>query len=97
MEQYLRLFTSYQQDDWVRWLALAEFVANNAISETIKCSPFFAVTGMDPRMTFEMMDDEPKDSQVLEADQVQKAMEQIHEHLRVEMRRSQDIMEEGAN
>jgi hypothetical protein len=97
MEQYLRVFTSYQQDDWVRWLALAEFVANNAISETIKCSPFFAVTGMDPRITFEMMDDEPKDSPVLDADQVQKAMEQIHEHLRVEMRRSQDIMEEGAN
>jgi hypothetical protein len=97
VEQYLRVITSYQQDDWVRWLALAEFAANNAISEMIKCSPFFAVTGMDPRMTFEMMDDEPKDLRVLDADQVNNAMKQIYEYLRVEMRRSQDIMEEGAN
>jgi hypothetical protein len=76
---------------------LAEFAANNAISEMIKCSPFFAVTGMDPWMTFEMMDDEPKDLRILDADQVKKAMKQIYEYLRVEMRRSQDIMEEGAN
>jgi hypothetical protein len=40
---------------------------------------------MDPQMTFEKTDDEPRDLQVLDADQIQKVMEQIHEHLRVEM------------
>jgi hypothetical protein len=76
---------------------LAEFPANNATSEVTKCSPFFAVNGMDPRMTFEEVYHEPKDLREVDADQVQKTINQIHEHLRVEMRRSQDIMEEGAN
>jgi len=97
MEQYLRIFTSYQQDDWVQWLPLAEFAANNGTSETTKCSAFFAVTGTDPRMTFVEAAGELEDSRAVDADQVQATMRQIHEHLRVEMRRSQDIMEEGAN
>jgi hypothetical protein len=97
MEQYLRVFPSYQQDDCVPWLALAEFASNNATSEATKCSPFLAVMGMDPRMTFEGIENEPRDLRMVDADQVQKVMEQIHEHLRLEMRRSQDIMEKGAN
>jgi len=48
MEQYLRIFTSQQQDDWVQWLPLAEFAANNGTSEATKCSAFFAVTGKTP-------------------------------------------------
>jgi hypothetical protein len=97
MEQYLRIFTSHQQDDWVQWLPLAECAANNGSSETTKCSAFFAVTGTDPRMTFEEATKQSGDSRVIDADQVQTAMQQIHEHLRVEMRRSQDIMEKEAN
>jgi len=97
MEQYLRIYTSHQQDDWVQWLPLAEFAANNATSEATKCSAFFAVSGTDPRMTFEEAVSEPIDSRMVDADSVQAAMQQVHEHLRVEMRRSQDIMEEGAN
>jgi hypothetical protein len=97
MEQYLRIFKSHQQDDWAQWLPLAEFAANNGTSETTKCSTFFAVTGVDPRMSFEEMAEESRDSRVTDADQVQSTMHQIHEHLRVEMRRSQSIMEEGAN
>jgi transposase InsO family protein len=97
MEQYLRIYTSHQQDDWVQWLPLAEFAANNAMSEATKCSAFFAVSGTDPRMTFEEAASEPADSRMVDADSVQTAMQQVHEHIRVEMRRSQDIMEEGAN
>jgi transposase InsO family protein len=97
IEQYLPIFTSYKQDDWVQWLTLAEFAANNVTSETTKCSAFFAVTGTDPRMTFEEATEGPEDSRAVDADRVQATMDQIHEHLRVEMRRSQDIMEDGAN
>jgi transposase InsO family protein len=33
MEQCLRVFVNHQQDDWVQWLPLAEFAANNRVSE----------------------------------------------------------------
>jgi hypothetical protein len=97
MEQYLRIITSHQQDDWIRWRPLAEFAAINGTSETTKCSAFFAITRVDPRLTFEEAAEEPGDLRIVDADQVQTTIHQIHEHLRVEMRRSQEIMEEGAN
>ena len=97
MEQYLRIFVNHQQDDWVQWLPLAEFAANNGVSESTKCTPFFAIQGMDPRMSFVGEPTQEWDQRRWEADQVQAAMQQIHEHLRVEMRRSQAVQEEGAN
>jgi len=48
-------------------------------------------------MTFEDAAGEPRDSRAVDADQVQAAMHQIHEHLRVEMWRSQASMEEAAD
>ena len=53
MEGYLRAYVNYQQDDWEKWLALAEFAANNTRSETLNCSPFFANYGFNPRLGFE--------------------------------------------
>jgi hypothetical protein len=52
MEKYLRVFVNHQQDDWVQWLPLAEFAANNMTSESTKCTPLFAVQGVDTRMSF---------------------------------------------
>jgi hypothetical protein len=96
-EQYLQIYTSHQQDDWVQWIPLAEFAANNTTSEATKCSACFAVSGTDPWMTFEETANESRDSRVVDANLVQETMRQVHEHLRVEMRWSQDIMEEEAN
>ena len=53
VEQYLRAFMNYHQDDWVDWLPLAEFAANNAVSETTGVSPFFANYGFNPRLGVE--------------------------------------------
>jgi len=97
MEQYLRVFVNHQQDDWVQWLPLAEFAANNGVSETTKCTPFFAVQGTDPRMSFAGEPTNERDYRRLDAEQVQATMQHVHEHLRVEMRRSQAVQEEGAN
>jgi hypothetical protein len=41
---------NYHQDDWVDWLPLAEFAANNAVSETTGVSPFFANYGFNPQL-----------------------------------------------
>ena len=42
MEQYLQAYTNYQQDNWVTYLPIGEFAANNQFSETIKATPLIA-------------------------------------------------------
>src|SRR4030095_6313069 len=49
LEQYLRMYCNYQQDDWYSHLSLAEFAYNNSFQSTIKCSPFYANYGFHPR------------------------------------------------
>jgi hypothetical protein len=51
LEQYLRIFCNYQQDNWNRLLPLAEFAYNNAPSATTGISPFFANKGYHPNLT----------------------------------------------
>ena len=51
LEQYLRIFCGYQQDDWSELLPLAEFAYNNAQSASTKMSPFYANYGYHPRYT----------------------------------------------
>ena len=53
VEQYLRAFMNFHQDDWVDWLPLAEFAANNTVSETTNISPFFANYEFHPRLGVE--------------------------------------------
>ena len=48
MEQYLRFYINYLQDDWAERMPLAEFAANNQASETTGISPFFANYGFNP-------------------------------------------------
>jgi hypothetical protein len=48
LEQYLRIYINYQQDDWSEWLSLAEFAYNNQEHMATKCSPFFANYGRHP-------------------------------------------------
>jgi len=40
LEQYLRSYCSYQQDDWVSVLPFADHAYNTSISESTKASPF---------------------------------------------------------
>jgi hypothetical protein len=48
LEQYLRHFCNYQQDDWVELLPFAEYAHNTAVSEATKTSPFYANYGYQP-------------------------------------------------
>jgi len=50
VKQYLRLFTSYRQNDWVDWLPIAEFTHNNSITVTGH-SPFKVLYGYNPKFT----------------------------------------------
>jgi len=51
LEQYLRIYCNYQQDNWADLLPLAEFAYNNALSITTGVSPFFANKGYHPSIT----------------------------------------------
>ena len=54
VEQHLRAYVVYLQDDWADFLFLAEFVGNNQVSDTTTLSPFFANFGFHPHYDFEL-------------------------------------------
>jgi hypothetical protein len=51
LEQYLRVYCNYQQDNWAELLPLAEFTYNNAPNATTGISPFYANKGYNPAIT----------------------------------------------
>ena len=53
MEQYLRAFVNFQQNDWVELLPMAEFAYNNSKHASTQMSLFEAMQGYTPRMSFE--------------------------------------------
>ena len=48
LEQYLRSFLSYQQDDWADILDFAEFAYNNSIHASTKVTPFMLILVVTP-------------------------------------------------
>src|SRR5260221_12168417 len=54
LEQYLRVYTNYQQDDWATLLPMAEFTYNNTMNATTGVSPFFANKGYHPEFTVDL-------------------------------------------
>lgn len=49
LNQYLRVYTSYLQDDWVPLLPTAEFLYNNSVHLSTGVTPFFANAAFHPR------------------------------------------------
>jgi len=88
MEQHLRAYVSYLQDDWVDYLFLAEFAGNNLISDTTTLSPFYANLGYHPKCDLELDVQTDNHDEI----QVQTAAERlniIHDVARSEMRYAQ--------
>ena len=65
LEQYLRMYVSYHQDDWDTWLPLAEFAYNNAEHSSSKQSPFFTIYGRHPRFDSVQVKDSKPASQLI--------------------------------
>ena len=49
LEQYLRAYCNYQQDNWMELLSMAEFSFNSSANESTGVAPFFANYGFHPR------------------------------------------------
>jgi hypothetical protein len=98
MEQSLWNFVNYQQDDWVHWLPIAEFTANNHTLDTTGHSPFYGNYGFHPQLTFGQHPlQDPKDMREVNAQQTAQQMEQLFSELKAEMKRSQAIHSEQTN
>lgn len=50
LEEYLRAYVGAEQNDWDRWLPLAEFAYNNSRQDSTGYSPFFLNFGRHPRL-----------------------------------------------
>src|ERR1700742_4638286 len=48
LETYLRIWVSYHQDDWSRWLRSAQARYNNIVHSSTKSSPFYSTHGYHP-------------------------------------------------
>jgi len=78
LEQYLRAYIKYEQEDWCGYLSLAEFAYNNGYQETIKNTPFFANYGINPE--YEMI------GHLIQGKQKKpEEMTELHKSLRNEM------------
>jgi hypothetical protein len=53
LEQYIRIYCAYQQNDWHEWLPMAEFAYNNSDHTSTQVSPFKANYGFNPTITIE--------------------------------------------
>ena len=51
LEQYLWVYSNYQQDNWSDLLPLTEFAYNNAPSATTRISPFYTNKGYHPNIS----------------------------------------------
>jgi transposase InsO family protein len=103
MEQYLRMFCSYLQDDWEKWLPLAEFTANNTMNESTGVTPFYVIYGQDPRLGFEPRPELDSNGptikriQLIDAHNFADRMKQLTELLRNELTYAQAVQEWHAN
>jgi hypothetical protein len=96
LEQFLRAYVSYLQDDWVDWLPLAEFSANSLRSETTGITPFFANYGFHPRLGVEPHE-VPDTPAARRADTFADHMSAILEFLREQTLLAQARYEDSAN
>jgi len=94
LEQYLRAYCNYQQDDWERLLPIAEFCYNNIQTGTTRITPFFANYGYHLRFLPDLgtWNDEPT-----EVSEYVEALRRLHEELRAEIMEAQMSQAEQAN
>jgi len=81
MEQYLRAFCNYEQDNWVELLLLAEFAYNNAIHASTMMTPFWANYHYHPVMQFKAQKQPSRLQSEIQADTFAAGLEETHQTL----------------
>jgi hypothetical protein len=88
LEQYLRIFCDYQQDNWRSLLPLAEFAYNNAKHSATQVSPFFANFGYHPRCSIKVTSPQGVSTSPAAEDLVTK-FKRIHSQIRSDLAEAQ--------
>lgn len=94
LEQYLRMYCNYEQDNWVDLLPLAQFPYNNAEQASTNTTPFFANYGYHPRLQCEI-DTSAQESPA--AGETIAHLQQLHKQLRTEIVHAQSLQQKYAN
>ena len=85
IKQYIRIYTSYLQNNWIDWLIFTKFTVNNFVLETTKVSLFLANYGQYPQMGFKPLSNAPypiyQAVQIAEADRFVKKIEELQQFL----------------
>jgi hypothetical protein len=82
MEQYLRAFVNYEQDNWVELLPLAQFAYNNSVNASTRLTPFFANYAYHPQMQFKTPSKTPGPPSERAASAYAETLEKVHAALR---------------
>ena len=81
LEQYLRIYVNYQQDNWSSLLPFAEFSYNNAEQSSTQKSPFFSNYGYHPSLHFNQV----TSSSVPASDDLIQQLRALHEEIKSEV------------
>jgi len=89
LEQYLRVYVNYQQDDWHSLLPLAEFAYNNTEHSSTQKTPFFSNYGFHPLIHFSP----DPDSCSTPSYELTKRLSEIHEQIKFSIQNAQKSQE----
>ena len=89
LEQYLRIYVNYQQDDWYSLLPLAEFAYNNTQQSSTQLSPFYANYGYHPSIHFSPN----PDSCSVPSYELTKKLNDLHDNIKFSIKDAQKSQE----
>ena len=88
LEQYLRTFCNYDQNDWYELLPLAEYAYNNSMTEATGMSPFYANYGYNPKVRWLRQAEAKNPAATLYAHW----MEEVHQRCKEQLEKTRDRM-----
>jgi hypothetical protein len=94
LEQYLRAYCNYQQDNWKTLLPIAEFCYNNTKSDTLGVIPFYVNFGYHPRFQPDLS---TTDNPTPDVSNYVSSLVKLHDQLCAEIQWAQTEQAEQAN
>src|SRR5579859_4554208 len=89
LEQYLRIYCDFHQDNWSQLLPFAKFTYNNTKNSSTQKSPFYANYGYHPRASLKVHT-EPSSYENPAVESLVERLESVHKELRVELEQAQE-------